>query len=57
MNKPQIKKYRGFELHVVNGQWKYDIYKHGIWYSSVNTLKEAKEYIKSVIWTRENIPQ
>lgn len=55
----QFKKrtYKEFEIHsVTNGIWKYDIYKHGLYFSSVNSLKAAKEYITTVIWSRENVP-
>jgi len=52
----KVKTYKGFEIHYVRGFYKYDIYNHGLWFMSVNTLKQAREYIKSVIWTRDNIP-
>lgn len=49
--------YKEFEIHsVTKGIWKYDIYKHGLYFSSVNSLRDAKQYITSVIWTRENVP-
>lgn len=56
MSDLKVKTYKGFEIHYVNGTWKYDIYNHGLWYASVDSLKQAKEFIATVIWTKENIP-
>lgn len=52
-----IRKYMNYEIHsVTNGIWKYDVYHHGLYFSSVNTLKDAKEFIKSTIWVHKNVP-
>lgn len=53
-----VKTYKGMKIHYVNGKYKYDLYDDGSrWITSVNSLKEARETIKNLIWTRENIPQ
>lgn len=50
-------KYKGFEIHYTNSIYKYDIYNQGLWYTSRNTLKQVKEYINNVIWSKENITE
>lgn len=54
----KVKTYKKMQIHYVNGLYKYDLYDdENRWITSVNTLREAKEYIKTLIWTRENIPE
>jgi hypothetical protein len=57
MSKLKIMKYRKCQIHYVNDKFKYDVYDNeNRWCGSMNTLKEAKNYIKLLIFTRENIP-
>lgn len=54
----KVKKYKGMEIHYTLSRYKYDLYDDGSrWITSVNTLREARETIKNLIWTRENIPE
>lgn len=54
----KVKTYKGMKIHYVNGRYKYDLYDDDSrWITSVNTLKAARDYITTLIWTRENIPE
>lgn len=53
----KVKRYKGIEIHYVKSIYKYDLYEGKSWITSVNSLKQARETIKNLIWTRENIPQ
>lgn len=54
----KVRKYKGMEIHYVKSIYKYDLYDDGKrWITSVNSLKAARETIKNLICTRENIPQ
>lgn len=61
MSTLKVKKYKNFEIHYVTGngkvapRWKYDVYQHGLYFNSFNSLSKVKEYISSVIWTRKNV--
>lgn len=53
-----MKHYKGFDISK-NGQVPY---KYKIWYGlrmagAFKTIKECKEYINLILWSRENIPQ
>ena len=45
----KIRKYKGYEIHYVNGLYKYDIYGAGNWINSTNTIKKAKQIIERKI--------
>lgn len=49
----KIYKYKQFEIHLVNGTYKYDIWYSGIWFSSVQTLKDAHKIISAAAWTNK----
>lgn len=59
MQQLKIKKYKGYQIHVVNGIYKYDIYDTDapipMWHISVNSLKDAKEYINHNLFMRRHI--
>lgn len=53
----KVKTYKNMQIHYVNSMYKYDLYDDGNrWITSVNTLREARETIKNLIWARANIP-
>lgn len=53
----KVKTYKNMQIHYVNGLYKYDLYDvENRWITSVNSLKEAKQYITNLIFTRNNVP-
>lgn len=53
----KVRKYKGYEIHpVTGGLWKYDIYKHGLYFTSRNSLSECRTFINTSIWAWQHVP-